>query len=184
MGEFRPNIESSEQPLDLVGRLKKLYRILNTPGMEGEKVEDPVAEEILRVGSDTLQQVESFLKENGVESLTPIEGAYGFSAVVFDAGNNIVRLSRMKPTEKPNIPYVLQPLAAEIIGPISVQISKKLNTHGITEAEAIEVENNLKAEGYDWRDPGADNLGRDENGKLFIIDGSVIKMTEDNSKED
>lgn len=147
--------------------------------MEDEKVQDPIAQEILEMGPENIREVDLFLRNNGITTLAPLEEGHGFSAVVLDAGDKVVRLSRMKPTEKPNVPYVHPPLISEIIAGLSIQISKKLETENITEADVESMQNKLKAIGYRWDDAGTDNLGRDENGNLLIIDGSVRPVDEE-----
>lgn len=175
MEEMKPVIENTEHLPELVSILKTLSRPAPFPGMEGEMLEDPIAREIMAVGTETLTQAGIFLEQNGIHTLSPLESGYGFSSVVLDAGDTVVRLSRMAPTKKPDAPHVLQPVAAEIIGGLSIQISKKLDTYAITEDDVKKVQDDLSEEGYVWDDAGTDNLGRDENNGLFIIDGSVSK---------
>jgi hypothetical protein len=174
--EVSPNHKESheESPsLFLTNILKGLERISPIAGMGGQKEEDPVAQEILNVGSENLREVEMFLKDQGITTLAPLKSGYGFSAVVLDAQDKVVRLSRMKPTLKPSVPHVLQPLVSTIVGRLSVQISEKLETDNITEADVERLQNDLKAIGYQWNDAGTDNVGRDHNGNLLVIDGSV-----------
>lgn len=176
MEELRQSIENTEQHLQLTDILKKLFRTPSIQGMEGEKVVDPIAQEILSTGPENLEKIEFFLKENNITNIVPLEQGHGFSAVVLEANDKVVRLSRQMSTSKPNAPHVLQPLAVEIIGGVSVQISKKLNTINITEDDVQKVQDDLKTAGYRWDDAGPDNLGRDENGNIFILDGSIIKL--------
>ena len=164
-----------EKSLNLGNILKTLTRESRIVGMEGEKVEDPVAQEVLEVGPETLDQIEIFLKAHGIIHLKPLPFAYGYSAVILDAGDEIVRISRMKPDERLDNEYVLRPRVTEIIGSVSVEICKKLTTAGITEKDVQQVQEDLRTQGYRWSDAGADNLAKDENGKLFIIDGRVVK---------
>ncbi|HVV15230.1 MAG TPA: hypothetical protein VHD55_02450 [Candidatus Paceibacterota bacterium] len=173
MEEFKKSKEAATRSLNLAGTLQKLFRPVLIKGMEGEKTEDPIARVIAEAGPKNLSDIESYLTAQSIDALAPLEHGYGFSAVVLDAGDRVVRLSRLKPTHKPGIPLVLQPLAEEIVGKISVQIFKKLQTAGITDADVQNVKDQLGMEGYRWDDAGTDNLGRDENGQLFILDGSV-----------
>jgi hypothetical protein len=165
-------IENSEKTLNLREILANSFRLSKIRGMEGEKQPDPIAQEILRSSSD-LNDVEKFLLDNEITSLSPLGN--GFSALVFDTGDKVVRLSQMSPTQKPHIKGILQPLASEIIGGISVQIFKKLETKNITDADVEQVQQEFAEQGYHWDDAAPDNLGRDENGSLFVIDGSVVE---------
>jgi len=143
--------------------------------MEGEMIEDPVAQSILKVGPEQLRDVTTFLAENGVLGLEPLAGAYGTGAVVLDAGDRVVRLSRSAPPLRPNTPFVLQPSVVTTVGEISVEIMLKLETGSISDADVVSVQRELGKLGYIWDDAGADNLGRDSDGKLWVIDGSVTK---------
>ena len=176
MEEKKTSTESVEQGLQLTENLKNLFRVSRILGMEGQREEDPIARGILETDVENLKKIEQYLKEQNIKHLAPLKEGYGVSSVVLDAGGVVVRLSRMRPTQKVDIPHVLQPLAEAVIGGVSVQISKKLKTSGITEHDVKKVQDDLQKIGYTWGDPGTDNLGRDEQGNMFILDGDVKKL--------
>lgn len=163
--------------LKLVELLSSLKRKSPIPGMENELVPDPVAEELLNAGPDNLTEISIFLKNSGISNLNELPDKWGFSAVVLDAGDRVIRLSKNQPTAKPDAPYVLRPESQKKIGNVYVQISKKVSTGNISEADVESVRKDLAAQGYEWDDAGTDNLGRDEKGNLMIIDGSVKKVS-------
>ncbi len=176
MEKLLTDAENADRPLHLENILKELQRPSPFAGMEGEKFEDPVAQEIITIGSESLNKIESFLKVNDVEELAPLGDGYGFSAVVLDGGKKVVRLSRIPPTKKPELLQILQPLAVACINGIWIQISKKLNTGGVTQDDVKKIEDDLIAQNYHWDDAGTDNLGIDEDGNVFILDGSVTEI--------
>ncbi|MDO8483024.1 MAG: hypothetical protein Q7S86_04365 [bacterium] len=157
----------------LVGLITTIKRPVPIPGMEGEEASDPVAQELLRLSGQAFVEVARYLNGLEITELSLLAKAYSSNAVLLDSGSRVVRLSANEPVRKVDAPYVLQPIAAEKIGSIYVQISKKVQTEGITEADVGNVQANLAAQGYEWDDAGTDNLGRDESGGLVILDGTV-----------
>lgn len=159
---------------DLESILKTLHRPVSIKGMEGENVPDPVAQRLLEY-PESLRKISHILVEWGIVSVSPLEGGYGTSSVVLDAGGSVVRISMSAPTQKPDIPQVLQPIAeAKIDGLFIVRIPKLITT-GITEEDVEEIKLKIDALGYCWDDAGTDNIGRDAEGNLKIFDGSVVK---------
>ncbi len=160
----------------LIDVIRGLTRLSPIPGMEGEAVPDPIAEYLVSKKS-ALKSVESYLHEKGFYDLTPLKDGYGMSAVLLDAGDNVIRLSGMYPTAKPEHRRVLKPSHSEIIDGISVVISKKLQTDAITDNDVAMVQKEFANDGYTWDDAGRDNLGKDDAGNLFVIDGSVRRVS-------
>jgi hypothetical protein len=159
----------------LTKTLRGLQRAVRIPGMEGEMVPDPVAQQLLSFGKSDIEAVSHFLDEKGIDNPQPLNEGYGTFAIVLDAGDKIVRLSLSNPPARVEAPYVLQPEVNEKIGQVWVQIVKKVDTSGITEQDLVNIQNDLASQGYKWDDPGTDNLGRDELGNLVIIDGTVSR---------
>lgn len=177
-----PHFENAENRLELFPLLKSLKRKSKIRGMEGVSVEDPVARDLIRTGEESLRAVEKFLRDNEITEVKALKSGHGFSAIVLDAGGGkVIRLSRIPPTKKPDVPHVLQPLVAARIGDVFVQISEKVSTENITEEDVEKVQKDLEALGYEWDDAGTDNLGRDDKGSLWIIDGSVKKRSSSES---
>ncbi len=169
------------EPEDVQGPLAETLRSFRRPGAirsRGSVDIDPVAKDLLLTGQNTIDAVTQFLKEQGIIAFQIAEGGYGFSSLVLDASDRIVRLSFGSPTLKPAVIHVLKPLVSKRVGKIHVLIAKKLDMSNITEDDVRKVQTDLGAQGYRWNDAGMDNLGRDERGDLWIIDGSVVKASE------
>ena len=167
-------IDKEKDPLLLADTLRGLVRPVPIHGMENESVPDPIAQDILNAGAHYLDSVSLYLRQYmGIHSIAPLKNAYGPGCVVLKADDKVVRLGLNAPTAKPEALHVLQPLAIKKIGIIYAQISKLLDTTGVTEADVKKVETDLAAQGYEWDDPGTDKLGRDKDGILWILDGTV-----------
>ena len=56
-------------------------------------------------------------------------------------------------------------------------VSKKLNTTGITNNDIINLYVKLRNDGYLWYDTKIDNVGKDENGNILLLDyGELINI--------
>lgn len=175
----RKTFEDSESTLrpNITTLLRALYRRSPIKGMEGQHEPDPIAQDLLVAGQANIDEVEQYLVGQGITHLEPLKGGYGFESVVFDAGDRVARLSRHRLPDKPDAPYVLQPLASEKIGKILVTINKKLVTSGISDDDVRRIQDDLNQQGWYWDDSGTDNLARDETGQFWIIDGSVKRKS-------
>ncbi len=168
-------MESSERSKkNLIEVIRGLTRLSPIAGMEGEVVPDPIAGYLLSK-KDALKSIEKYLHGKGFLHIKPLTNGHGMSAVVLDAGDHVVRLSAMHPSAKPEHRLVLKPLLREVIEGVSVIVSKKLRTDTITDDDVTRVQQELTNDGYIWDDAGRDNLGKDEEGNVFVLDGSVQK---------
>ncbi len=135
----------------------------------GGDVEDPNAQEILR--SPHAQELLSAVPP-GSTAL-----AAGASSVVLATpdGQSVVRLG---PTaDRPAIPEVLQPTARTVAGGYMAETLPRVQTDGITNADVEAMRGQLASRGYEFSDPGTDNLGRTPDGRLVVTDaGEVSKF--------
>ncbi len=137
----------------------------------GSSVLDPIAETVL--GSRSLVTVGTRLAEWGVAVLGPLSGGAG--SVVLDAGANVVRIGFGSYVTPPAIPEMNQPIFGETIGALRVEVYPKADTNAISEDDVQEMCRVLSAIGYEFSDPGTDNLGR-VGGRLVVIDPGAISV--------
>ena len=118
---------------------------------------------------------------------------YGESSIVFDLDNEIIKLTFNEydnhPSMKEYVSHssaILQPnfeiiidkvkqykYCAKIIG------LKKLSLEGITNEDVLNVYTKLRNDGYLWYDTKLENIGKDENGNIFLIDyGELIYIND------
>ncbi len=99
----------------------------------------------------------------------------GVGSVVLDiGGNRVARIGRGTPAPVPNIPEVLQPLAQQQVGGWRVEIFPQVDTTGITDADVVQVQQQLGARGYQFSDAGTDNLGRLPDGRVVVLDPGAV----------
>jgi len=118
---------------------------------------------------------------------------YGESSIVFELNNEIIKLtfneydnhpsmneyvSHSSAILQPNFEVILDQVrqygyCAKIIG------LKKLSLDGITNEDVLNVYTKLRNDGYLWYDTKLENIGKDENGKVFLIDyGELIYIND------
>lgn len=152
--------------------LSSATRTSRIPGMVGDVVPDPIAQDLLR-RQGSLRQIAARLAELGINGLRPLAG--GASSVVLDAGERVVRLGFGDVVSRPNIPEVLQADATGAVGGVRYEVLPKVDTAGIGDTDVATMDKALRARGYAFSDPGSDNLGR-LNGNLVVTDpGSITK---------
>ena len=164
---------SSPQPsiADLLGNATRQYKIGGEPMQES----DPRAQLILKSLSPEHQQaIDSLIAGSG--AVNPHVLASGFDHVVLDLGNGEVMRMGRRPQHEEDSPYVLKPVASQTFGDVGVEIYPKVNTAGITPADVETVKSDLAQQGLHWDDAAPDNLGRDAQGNLKILDGQVKKI--------
>lgn len=167
----------AQPPASLRNALARVDRPVLIPGMEGERVPDPVASDLLR--AKELEGAATFLSDNGVKIQGPLPDAHGASSVVLDAGSDVVRLGRGGVREYPDVPFVAKPRLSQEIGDVRVEVLPKLETKNISEADVAAMKAEAERAGYRWDDAGTDNLGRAPDGKLYIIDGNLAPLPRD-----
>jgi len=144
--------------------------------------QDPRAELIQNtLTPDQKEQVDALMKSEGADNPKFLAG--GFDHVVIDLGNDkVLKLGKL-PKEQPETPFSLKPTASKTIGNVGVEVYPKLDTKGITEDDVQHVVSELAKQDLTWNDPGTDNLGRDADGNLKILDGEVTERPAKETKE-
>jgi len=117
----------------------------------------------------------------------------GESSIVFELGNEVIKITFNEydrhPSMKEYVSHssaILQPNFEIIIDQVklhdySAKIIglKKLLLDGISTEDVLSVYMQLRKDGYLWYDTKAENIGRDENGNLFLIDyGELIYIND------
>jgi len=144
-------------------------------GGERQNHPDPVAIDVLRALSKTPGGLRAFdsLVASRTEQQPTFLGA-GVGHAVLDLGNGeVLKLGKLQKQERSR--YALQPEVSGEIGSVAYAIYPKLDTSGISDADVDLVDAQLRSEGLEWSDAGKDNLGRDANGDLKILDGDVTR---------
>ena len=153
---------------DLLGSAKRTYKV------GGERMEeaDPRAQLILKsLTPEDQATVDSLM----ADAKNPKVLASGFDHVVLDLGNGkVMRLGRI-PQHEAESKYIAKPAVSREIGNVGVEIYPKFDTSGITDKDVEGVKADLAKQGLKWDDAAKDNLARDKNGDLKIIDGQVQK---------
>ncbi|KQN96805.1 hypothetical protein [Paenibacillus sp. Leaf72] len=141
-------------------------------------VPDVVAHEILKVieRDNLAASIGSYLIEQGCLYLKPL-GA-GTGSVVFEITEGmILRLGVgiLKPVIESE--YVNQPICQKQFGLIRVEIYPKLITKDISDSDVTKLTVLLSSMMIQFIDPGTDNIGKDTNGRLKVIDpGAVVRF--------
>lgn len=150
--------------------LQQLTRPSRIPGMVGELIPDPIAQDLLSFPA--LDSVAAQLRAYGINQLQPL--GYGASSVVLDAGDGrVVRLGIGHLVSVPSIPEVVQPLAAGMAGPVRFEIMPRAETRYMTDADVREIAIRLAQRGYEFSDAGIDNIGR-LDGRVVVIDPGAV----------
>jgi hypothetical protein len=134
-------------------------------------VMDPHAEEILARTPVDLGKIDAVLAANGITELKPLDA--GFESIVLDAGDKVVRLTTGQRRQTPDIPEYNKPIAQGEIAGVRIEILPKLDVANITTVDVKAIEVRLAARDLHWGDAAPDNLGRDTDGNLKIIDGRI-----------
>ncbi len=154
----------------ILGSAKRKYKI----GGEVMEEADPRAQLIIRSLKPEDQEI---INSMIGDARNPKVLGSGFDHVVLDLGNNkVMRLGRL-PQHAADSKYTLKPSVSRTVGPVGVEIYPRLDTTGITESDVQKVQAGLANEGLTWDDAATDNLARDENGDLKIIDGQVRRKS-------
>jgi hypothetical protein len=158
------------QIADLLGSANRKYSV------GGYRMEepDPRAQMILKSLSPEEQGTVNSLM---ADANNPKVLGSGFDHVVVDLGNdNVMRLGKL-PQHAVDSPYILKPIKSQAVGQVGVEVYPKLETSGITDKDLETVKSGLAKHGLEWDDAAKDNLGRDKEGNLKIIDGQVKAST-------
>ena len=128
-----------------------------------------------------------FCKENNIAKLNVIGS--GESSITFEYNNEIIKLTFMEYDNHKSLKeyvshskYILQPEAEEIVelGYYNAKIlkTKKLKISDSSD-DLINMYCHLRDDGYLWYDTKLENIGKDENGNMYLIDyGELIYIKE------
>lgn len=154
--------------------LLRMTRASQIPGMIGEPVPDPIAQDLLG-SAPQLDVVVARLHAQGIKALRPIGGGVG--SVALDAGDGrVVRLGLGALSQvPPELPEVIQPLASGTAGCVRFEVMPHADTRGMTVAHVFDVAVNLAQRGFAFWDAGVDNIGRLEDGRVVVIDPDAFK---------
>lgn len=131
---------------------------------------DPVAGDILR--SPDFSALEAAVIPY---QPTRILGA-GVDSVVMDVGNGqVLRVGIGENAPWAGIPDVIRPIDSGQVGAIRWQLMPQVDTTNITAGNIAQMHIRLRDRGFEFVDPGADNLGRLPNGNIVIIDPGAVK---------
>ena len=118
---------------------------------------------------------------------------YGESSIVFELRNEIIKLTFMEYYNHPSMQEyvshsnaILQPNFEIIIDQVKQYENcakiiglKKLSLEGITYKDVLNIYIKLRNDGYLWHDTKLRNVGKDENGNVFLIDyGELIYIND------
>lgn len=142
-------------------------------------VPDPVARDVLamigHLEENHRKALEAWLAWFRPVGFEPI-GA-GLTSVVLDIGRGrVLRIGAGPLACVPVSVHVNQPLERWRAGWLRVEVYPKLDTAGITDADVERVRQALEAEGLEFHDPGPDNLGRDQQGNLKVLDPGAVRF--------
>jgi hypothetical protein len=168
-----PTPPSDVETSGLRNALAAAMRPCHIPGMD-PVTPDPIAQDLLK--SHAVEAVEAALTNSGIRDLKPLSG--GFSAVVLvDAHDRVVRLGFGEEIVRPSIPQMLQAIDSGCVFNIQWEILPLVQTADITSDDVDLMREMLAADGYEFSDPGTDNLGI-YCGRLVVIDpGAVSEKT-------
>lgn len=169
------DVESIIPPVDSGARDALMASSRNVRIGESRMTEpDPIAQDVLR--SKDFPELEKTLAQAGLRDLKPLAG--GASSVVLDAGDSVVRLGMGELASRAQIGEMLQPTASGKVGNIRYEILPKAETANITEADVTAMHAALEKQGYEFSDPGTDNLGRFQGRSVVIDPGAVRRSAE------
>ncbi len=132
-----------------------------------------------------------FCSKNNIANLKVIGS--GESSITFEYNNEIIKLTFMEYDNHKTLKeyvshsrYILQPEAEEIIelGYFNAKILKTkklqiLNQEEYTSSDLIDMYCHLRDDGYLWYDTKPENIGKDENGNMYLIDyGELIYIND------
>lgn len=145
-------------------------------------------EQVEKVTSSLLE----FCKKNNISNLKVIGS--GESSITFEYNNQIIKLTFIQYGEHKSLKeyvshsrYILQPDIEEIVdlGYYSAKIlkAKKLQVLDDKDLKAssdlIDMYCHLRDDGYLWYDTKLENIGKDENGNMYLIDyGELIYIND------
>lgn len=109
----------------------------------------------------------------------------GQDAIIFECNNMIIKITTLDYQTESLTQYISdcediqKPISEQIINiknkKITVLTEKKLNTEKIKSVDIYDMYYKLRESGYLWYDPKKENLGKDEKGKLLLLDyGQII----------
>ena len=109
----------------------------------------------------------------------------GQDAIIFECNNMIIKITTLDYQTNSLTEYISncediqKPISEQIINiknkKITVLTEKKLNTEKIKPVDIYDMYYKLRESGYLWYDPKKENLGKDEKGKLLLLDyGQII----------
>lgn len=138
----------------------------------------PIATYVWRLltANEQLDEAEAFLQTYGV--ISGIAGM-GVSSVVYLLGDDLVaRVGVGWLRDLPRSQLVNQRIDGRVFEPsvVRIEIYPRLETRGITGADVAWMEEALAREGLRFTDPGPDNLGRDRDGALKVIDPDAVRV--------
>lgn len=159
--------------LKVIDVLKSLKRNTKLTG----EVPDPVAQDILKAIGDHAAALNDFILSYWADWQVVEPLGAGAGSVVLSLGDN--RVARIGVGEYvqdlPKSDLIVLRHAMKMFGNVRVEIYPKLDTSNITEADVATMTKKLNDEGFDFVDPGTDNLGRTKDGTLKVIDPGAVK---------
>lgn len=118
---------------------------------------------------------------------------YGESSVVFELNNQIIKLTFNEYDKHPSMKEyvshsskILQPNFEQIIDDVKlwgytakILGFKKLSLDNITDEDVLKMYVDLRDDGYLWYDTKKENIGKDADGKCYLIDyGELIYIND------
>ena len=118
---------------------------------------------------------------------------YGESSVVFELNNQIIKLTFNEYDKHPSMKEyvshsskILQPNFEQIIDDVKlwgytakILGFKKLSLDNITDEDVLNMYVDLRDDGYLWYDTKKENIGKDADGKCYLIDyGELIYIND------
>lgn len=121
----------------------------------------------------------------------------GEEAVVVSLPNgNVARIGRSSAVNRPPIPEVLQPIHTEKVGNWTIEELPRVEAFNrvppgvddvragiapavLSDAELSQLQQQIRARGYEFDDVGIGNVGRTSDGRLVVIDANAVRKIED-----
>ena len=133
---------------------------------------------------DIIENVKEICDEIGCDYTNVKVIGHGESSITLDIGNQVIKISTL-PVNQDMINETdglvadaknLKTIQVNKYGDVNIYTMEKLDISGITEADVIDMFCKLREKGYVWGDLRTDNLGRNSNGDIQLLDyGQIFK---------